>query len=78
VFRVVDPKKDQTRESMAAMVLVGQLGFTIAAPIVAGALAGNYLDEKAGTKGLILIPMVLLGVVAGIFGAYRLIRKEIQ
>ena len=57
-----------------ALALLTQLGFTLALPIVLGALLGNYLDEKLGTNVLFLIVFILLGVAAGIIGAYHLVQ----
>ena len=62
---------------MSALALVGQLGFVVAVPIVAGVIAGKYLDAWLGSSGLILAGMILLGVAAGLYGAYRVLVKEI-
>lgn len=78
VMGVSGPRKEDPVNPYAALALVGQLGFVIAAPIVAGVMAGVYLDKKLGTSGLILVPMVLVGLAGGLLAAYRLIRKAVR
>jgi len=62
----------------AAFSLVGQLGFTIALPIVGGALAGNYLDKRLGGTGLVLVAMILLGVAVGALAAYHALIRTMR
>ncbi len=61
--------------SPTVLGMVGALsgmGFTIAIPIAAGAIGGNYLDGLLHTKPLFILLGLLLGLIVGIFGAYRL------
>lgn len=58
---------------LEALALMTQLGFTLATPIVLGALAGNWLDERLGTGAIFLILLLILGIVMGILGAYHLV-----
>jgi len=50
------------------------LGFTIAIPIVLGAILGKYLDGYFNTRALFTLLGLLLGLVTGILGAYRLFK----
>jgi len=52
---------------------MGQLGFTIAIPIAIGVIGGNYLDGVVRTGHLFLLLGLLLGLISGIYGAYRLL-----
>jgi ATP synthase protein I len=54
---------------------VGQLGFTIAVPLVLGTILGNYLDGITHQKILFLLLGLLLGLIVGIYGAYRLFSR---
>ena len=54
---------------------MGQLGLTIALPLLAGALLGNYLDSRTHNTSLFLILGLLLGLIVGIYGAYRLLSR---
>lgn len=56
---------------MEALVLISQLGLTIAIPIVLGAVVGHWIDGKLGTGMLFLLILLCLGIVGGIFSAYR-------
>jgi len=60
---------------LEALVLCSQLGFTIALPIVLGALAGHWIDGKLGSGMIFLILLTVLGTIAGIFGAYSQINS---
>jgi len=50
------------------------LGFTIAIPIVLGTVLGHYLDGNFRTEPLFTLLGLLLGLVAGAYGAYRLFK----
>ena len=67
-----EPKK--TPDDLRAIVLVGQLGFTIAAPVVLGALAGLFVEQRYGWGPWPIIVFTLVGVAVGIVGGYRTIR----
>lgn len=48
------------------------LGWYIATAIVVPALAGVWLDERAGTAPLFLLAGVLAGTVLAFYGTYRM------
>ena len=56
-----------------SLALVGQLGFTIAIPLALGAFGGNYLDGLTHTNVYVYLGL-LLGLISGIYGAYRLFK----
>ena len=57
---------------LGSLAALGGMGFTIAIPIAIGAILGNYLDGLIRTGYLFLLLGLLLGLIAGIYGAYRL------
>ena len=59
-------------ESLAQL---GALGFTIAIPLALGSYLGNYLDSMTKHGPLFVMLGLLLGLVVGIYGAYRLIKR---
>lgn len=65
------------KAALGAMVLVGQLGLVVVTCVGGGVAMGLYLEKKLGGSGLFLVVMILLGVGAGLYGAYRLLAKEI-
>lgn len=58
-----------------SLALVGQLGLTIAIPLALGAIGGNLLDGAFHTSHLFLLLGLLLGLISGIYGAYRLLTR---
>lgn len=55
------------------MILLTQIGVSIALPIAGSVYVGAYLDKRLSTGSLFLIIGIFLGVFLGITGAYRLI-----
>jgi ATP synthase protein I len=60
----------------APLALVGQLGFTIAVPIALLAILGSYLDGRFHTGHIFILLGLLLGLISGIYGAYRLLTRS--
>ncbi len=58
---------------LETLVLVPQLGLTIAIPIVLGSAGGHWIDEKLGTGMVFSLILLLFGIAGGIYGAYNLI-----
>jgi ATP synthase protein I len=58
-----------------ALAQVGALGFTIAIPLALGTILGIYLDSLTNHKPLFLMLGLLLGLIVGIYGAYRLFAR---
>ncbi|HAG99546.1 MAG TPA: hypothetical protein DDW33_10150 [Ktedonobacter sp.] len=67
-------KKNEPPSVWGSLALMGQLGFIIAVPLALGAIGGNYLDGLTHTHNLYLYLGLLLGLILGIFGAYRLFK----
>mgnify|MGYP000876729211 CR=1 FL=1 len=59
------------QSGLEAMSMISQLSFSIAVPIVLGALAGHWLDEKFGTGIIFFLILLFLGIGGGIMGAYK-------
>ncbi|TMD89934.1 MAG: AtpZ/AtpI family protein [Chloroflexi bacterium] len=65
-------KKNEPPSVWGSLALLGQLGLVIVIPLVLGFFVGNYLDGLTNTKNVYLYLGLLLGLIVGIFGAYRL------
>lgn len=63
----------RARLILKAFGLVGQLGLTVVAGGLLGALAGHGLDRWLGTAPGFLIGGLLFGLAGGAVGAYKLI-----
>ena len=66
-----EKNKNTVKSGLEGLVLFSQLGLTMALPIILGAIAGHWLDEKFGTRVIFLLILVCLGIAGGIAGAYR-------
>ena len=67
-------KKKEPPSVWGSLALVGQLGLTIAIPLALGTILGNYLDGITNIKLLFVFLGLLLGLIVGIYGAYRLFK----
>ena len=70
-------KKNEPPSVWGSLALVGQLGLVIAIPLVLGYLGGTYLDGLTNTNVFLYLGL-LLGLVVGIFGAYRLLSPYLK
>ncbi len=66
-------KKNEPPSVWASLALMAELGLVIALPMVIGVIVGNYLDGITHAGSLYLLLGLLLGLVVGVFGAYRLL-----
>jgi ATP synthase protein I len=71
-------QKPPTPTVLNTLGALGGMGFTIAVPVALGVIAGNYLDGLFHTKPLFILLGLLLGLISGIYGAYRLYRSVFQ
>jgi hypothetical protein len=62
---------------LSALALVGQLGLVMAASVVMAVLLGIWVDGLFGGGGALVAVGAIGGVIAGLFGVYRILRKEI-
>jgi ATP synthase protein I len=67
--------KKPTPSVWEALAQVSALGFTIAIPLALGSYFGNYLDGVTHHEPLFLMLGLLLGLIVGIYGAYRLFKR---
>lgn len=63
---------------LRAFSVFGIVGWSIAVPIVAGALGGNWLNRVAPQNFSWTIALILGGAAIGIFIAWRWLSKEKQ
>jgi len=72
------PGKSSFSGIAQGLALVTGLGLSVGIPIVLGALLGNYLDERYGGRGLLFVVVFLLGLAAGLYNGYRLLRRAVE
>lgn len=72
-----DPQRGPGVSGLEALALVGQLGTIMVVCILGGVFGGVALSRWTGAKWL-LIPPVFIGIMAGIYGVYRILEKEAE
>ena len=73
-----EQKRLEKAKELGPVLLVTQLGLTIAGSILFCLLIGFYLDKWLNTKPVFIIIFILLGVVGGGYQAYRQIMETIK
>jgi predicted F0F1-ATPase subunit len=57
---------------------VGDIGFTIAIPIVLGGIVGTYIDTNFGTKPAGVLVFLFLGIVISLIGFIYRVKDIIE
>lgn len=65
------------RWNSPAFALVG-LGFSLAIWIGGGAVLGHFLDERFGTRPVLTLVLLVLGLLIGFYDAYRRLRALVE
>lgn len=66
------------RDGWYYLGLVGQMGYTIALPMVTGALVGKYIDSRWSVDPSATLMLLLLGSVVSFLGFIKTIRELIR
>ncbi|HUW60977.1 MAG TPA: AtpZ/AtpI family protein [Candidatus Bathyarchaeia archaeon] len=73
------PGKSSSSGVAQGLALVTELGLSIGIPITLGALLGDYLEQRyGGRRGLLFAVVFLLGIGAGLYNGYRLLRHAVE
>lgn len=67
------PKKLKGLENV---VLVTQVGITMAAPVIIGLYIGKKLDEYFNKSPLFLLIFIVIGIIASFTNLFKLIEKS--
>ena len=65
------PRPKLSGEALAAT----SLGWDLALPIFGGVLLGYFLDARWGTKPVLTIGLLLLGIVVGFLNIWQFVRR---
>ena len=63
---------------LVTLALVGQLGIIMVVCILAGFLAGNFLDRRLGTAPVLTVVLLVAGIAGGMVAVYRLVVKSVE
>jgi F0F1-type ATP synthase assembly protein I len=69
-----DKKKSAVGSSLEALAIIPQVSLSIAIPIVLGAWAGHWIDQKLGTGIIFFLVLLFAGIASGFYGAYNQIK----
>lgn len=75
----VRERRGREEGELGTMRMVGQigiLGWIIVTPALLGLLLGRWLDGQAGTKIFFAAPLLMLGVAAGGWSAWRWMHRQ--
>lgn len=70
---MIDIKNNNSDKNfLKNIALVSQIGFSMITPILLGVYIGQFIDKKAGTKGIFTIILLLIGVGGGFVNLFKL------
>lgn len=73
-----EPEKKKTPDVWYYLGTFGNIGFSIAVPIVLGALIGSWIDGKQGSKPTATLIGIIIGFIISILGFINLIRRILR
>lgn len=74
VKEIKDDLKEK-RKTAQMLSLVGELGYSIALPIIGGAFLGKLLDTKFNSTPKITLSLIFFGLLMGVTNIYFVIKK---
>ncbi len=75
------PKQEKKRrgpDTWLYLGLAGQIGYTVAVPLVVGVLGGVFIDRAAHTRPWFTIIGLVIGMVLSVMGFIRTIREVLK
>jgi F0F1-type ATP synthase assembly protein I len=63
---------------LPTLALVGQLGAIVVACVLAGLMAGHYLDRLFGSSPVLTTICLLAGVAGSMAAVYRLVMRTVE
>jgi len=74
--RIKRSRREGDRGFWQYLGLVGSVGWMVILPALGGAFLGRYIDVKAGDRISWTLTLLIVGLAAGCFAAWRHIREE--
>jgi len=71
-------RKTDFQKSYYYIGLVGQIGFSIALPIVAGAMIGSFVDQKYSTNSRATLIGLIIGVIVSIIAFVKTVLTVLE
>lgn len=74
--RIKRARKEGDRGFWQNLGLIGSVGWMVILPAVGGGALGRYIDGKTDSTISWALTLLVVGLVAGCYGAWRHIREE--
>lgn len=71
-------KNRLNNELLKYISLITQLGLTVISSILIFLVGAIYLEKKFQTDGILILVGVLIGAAAGVFAAYKILKKTLE
>ena len=71
-------KNRLNNELLKYISLITQLGLTVISSILIFLVGAIYLENKFQTDGILILVGVLIGAAAGVFAAYKILKKTLE
>jgi len=68
---IPQPKKNQKKKSLFALVNASNLGYYIITPLITGVFLGYIIDKKTGSNFFVILG-IIIGGVCSIYNLFRL------
>ncbi len=72
-----NPPEPSDMSWAATFTLIAQIGLIVIVPAMLGAVGGFYADRSLQGNGVILLGSIAVGVGVGLYGAFRLMVKQL-
>ncbi|MPL68976.1 hypothetical protein SDC9_14709 [bioreactor metagenome] len=69
-------RKEDPRQMMKALGLVGSIGLNTVVAVAIGLFAGKWVDHYFGTIPFATVSGIILGMLAGLWAAYKRIMDK--
>lgn len=70
--------KEDTKKLVRLLAVVSSVGLSLVIATFLGLALGLWLDSKFGTKPILTIVFLVLGIIAGFRNYYLIMRKRID
>lgn len=65
-------KDDDNRSALKNLALISQVGISMITPILLGVFIGGWIDKWAGTNGVFMLILVLIGAGGGFLNLFKI------
>ena len=71
-------QKSNNDKFISGINLASELGFSIAIPLVLGAISGSYLDKRFDSAPKLTLSLIFLGLIISVYNIFQVFKKNIN